>query len=100
MVKDLLLQLDDPVTRKAVAAERKFLDRLEGGCQVPIAGYSTIADGELTLDGLVAGVDGMRIIRDTVHGSLDEGDALGSQLAERIIEAGGKEILDEIYGRA
>jgi len=100
MVKDLLLQLDDPVTRKAVTAERKFLDRLEGGCQVPIAGYSTIADGELTLDGLVAGVDGMRIIRDTVHGSLDEGDALGSQLAERIIEAGGKEILDEIYGRA
>ncbi|MCZ6801408.1 MAG: hydroxymethylbilane synthase [Nitrospirae bacterium] len=98
-VKDLLLQLDDPETRKAVAAERKFLDRLEGGCQVPIAGLSTIVGTELTLDGLVAGVDGTQIIRDTVHGALDEGEALGHQLAERIIEAGGKEILDEIYGR-
>ena len=99
-VKDLLLQLDDPETRKAVAAERKFLTRLEGGCQVPIAGFSTISGTELTLDGLVAGVDGTHIIRDTVHGALDEGEALGHQLAERIIEAGGKDILDDIYGRS
>ena len=99
-IQNLLAPLNDPMSRSTVAAERAFLARLEGGCQVPIAGHATLDGSNLTFQGLVASVDGQHVIRDMVSGSVDEAEALGVALAERILDAGGDTILNDIYGRA
>lgn len=98
-VKDLLGLLDHQPTRVAVLAERSFLRRLEGGCQVPIAGHATLEGTTLRLEGLVASLDGKRVIRDSIQGPMDETERLGTQLGDRILNAGGDEILREIYGK-
>jgi hydroxymethylbilane synthase len=99
-VRSILDCLNDQTTGTAVTAERAFLYRLEGGCQVPIAAHATLSDGQLTLDGLVASIDGKTIIRDEIRGKCGEAHALGVQLAERLLARGGDKILREIYGRA
>ena len=99
-VQELIGPLDHPHTRVAVTAERAFLARLEGGCQVPIGGYAVVHDHLLSLDGLVASVDGKRVVRDTICGSVKEARQLGLQLAERLLGAGGDSILNDIYGQA
>lgn len=97
--RDILAFLDDPATRVAVAAERAFLARLEGGCQVPIAAYAHFNPGELVLDGLIGDLTGSRIFRDQIAGPATEAAALGERLAERLLARGGARILSEIYGR-
>lgn len=99
-VRSILDRLNDQTTGTAVTAERAFLYRLEGGCQVPIAAHATLSDGQLTLDGLVASIDGKTIIRDEIRGKSGEAYVLGVQLAERLLARGGDKILREIYGRA
>ncbi|MEE8240594.1 MAG: hydroxymethylbilane synthase [Nitrospirales bacterium] len=99
-VRDLLQPLDDPPTRTAVTAERALLDRLEGGCQVPIGAHATITGDRLALDALIASVDGRRVVRDRIEGPVSDARDLGLQLAERLLSQGGDEILKEIYGKA
>ena len=99
-IQNLLAPLNDPVSCSAVSAERAFLARLEGGCQVPIAGHAIVHGPELTLNGLVASIDGKQIIRDEIRGSVDQAESLGVALAERLLGAGGDKILQDIYGRA
>jgi hydroxymethylbilane synthase len=99
-VGDLLAPLEDRASRTAVTAERAFLARLEGGCQVPIGAHATVEGNALTLSGLIAGVDGRRLIRDRIGGSPGDASALGRQLAERLLAQGGQAILNEVYGRA
>jgi len=99
-VRGILDRLNDQPTGTTVTAERAFLSRLEGGCQVPIAAHATLSDGQLTLDGLVASVDGKTIIREEIRGKIAEAHVLGVQLAERLLARGGDKILREIYGRA
>ena len=79
--------------------ERAFLDRLEGGCQVPIAGHAVVEDHTVRFEGLVASVDGTQVIRDRMEGPVEQAAPLGTALADRILDAGGKQILDRIYGR-
>ena len=90
--------LNHPETSVCVTAERAFLKRLEGGCQVPVAAYATVRDGEVSMKGLVAGVDGVKFILRKSNGSSSEADSLGRSLAEQILDAGGREILEEVYG--
>ncbi len=99
-VRGLLEPINDVMTSMAVSAERAFLDRLEGGCQVPIAGHAVVENQSVRFEGLVASVDGTRVIRDRIEGPVEQATQLGTSLAERILEAGGKPILDQIYGRA
>lgn len=99
-VRSILDRLNDIPTQTTVTAERAFLHRLEGGCQVPIAAHATLSDGQLLLEGLVASVDGKTIIRDRVQGNSREASLLGVQLAERLLARGGDKILREIYGTA
>ncbi len=99
-VRALLEPINDAMTSVAVSAERAFLDRLEGGCQVPIAGHAVVENQSVRFEGLVASVDGARVIRDRIEGPVEQAAQLGTSLAERILEAGGKPILDQIYGRA
>jgi hydroxymethylbilane synthase len=81
-------------------AERALLDRLQGGCQVPIAAHAVLKQEQITMDGLIASVDGRKIVRDIAHGSVEDPCALGVRLAEKLLENGGKSILNEIYGQA
>jgi len=91
--------LNDEVTASCVAAERAFLHRLEGGCQVPIAAYAVREGDEVLLTGLVGSVDGKQIIKDSDSAPANEAAGLGNTLATRILEAGGREILEEVYCR-
>jgi len=96
-VNDLISPLNHPETSICVKAERAFLKKLEGGCQVPIAAHARLTDGRIVLDGLVGSISGDKIIK--VHSEGEPGDAenLGIALAEEILSRGAKEILDEVY---
>ncbi len=99
-VKALVAHLEHGPTRIGINAERAFLARLEGGCQVPIAGHAVVEENQLTLDGLIASVDGQRYVREKLSGATDESESVGVELADRLLAAGGKPILEEIYGTA
>ncbi len=96
---DLVRVLDDPGTRTAVAAERAFLSRLEGGCQVPLACLARLEGGRVEVDGLIAGLEGEPYLRGRRSGPADKAEALGKTLAEDLLARGGAEILEAIYGR-
>ena len=84
-------------TAMTVAAERAFLLRLEGGCQVPIGAHATLTGSTITLTGLIASVDGRQLIRDTTTGPAEQAGLLGTTLAETLLARGGKAILDAVY---
>ncbi|HEV7890194.1 MAG TPA: hydroxymethylbilane synthase [Pyrinomonadaceae bacterium] len=93
----LVSRLDHPQTRAAVVAERALLRKLGGGCQVPIAAHAVVLGTELRLDGLVASLDGSRVIRDTVTvTSASEAEQAGGVLAARMLERGAGELLSEM----
>ena len=83
----------------AVTAERGFLFRLEGGCQVPIGAFAEIDDDRVHLTGLVASVDGKVVLKETISGPGEKAAELGTELANKILARGGREILDEVYGQ-
>jgi hydroxymethylbilane synthase len=92
----LTRSLDHLATRQATEAERAFLGRLEGGCQVPIGAFGQIEGGTLRLSGCVASPDGRKIIRGSVKGSSGAPQSLGEQLAEQLLTKGAAEILGGI----
>lgn len=93
-----LLFLDHLETSLAVRAERGFLHRLQGGCQVPIAGFARLVEGRLQMAGMVASVTGDRTVRLELRGDTSDPEGLGVRLAERLLAEGGREILSEVYG--
>lgn len=96
-ILEILKVLEHAPTAYRCYAERAFLRELEGGCQVPI-GVNTVIDGDsLTLTGIVASLDGQRIVQDTVTGLTVDAEKLGIQLAHQAKEQGAQEILDEIF---
>ena len=99
-VQELVSQFEHPPTRVAVDAERAFLARLEGGCQVPIAGHATIHGETVVLEGLVASLDGQQYVRKSQSGMGKDAATIGIQLAEQLLENGAAPILQEIYGTA
>jgi hydroxymethylbilane synthase len=84
-------------TAVTVSAERAFLLRLEGGCQVPIGGFATIDNDTITLTGLIASLDGKTILREQLSGMASDAEKIGITLAETLLDRGGKAILDEVY---
>jgi len=99
-INELLAPLHHADTAACVGAERAMNQRLEGGCQVPIGGHATLADGELHLRGLVGTVDGTEIVRAEIRGPRDDAERLGRTLAEELLEHGAAQILRELYADA
>jgi hydroxymethylbilane synthase len=97
--ENMVMFLDHYPTHVAVEAERAFLKELKGGCQLPVACFGKLTNSSLSLDGLVADVRGEKIVRDRVSGPAEEAHALGTALAKRVLEAGARGILEEIYQR-
>jgi hydroxymethylbilane synthase len=95
---ELVAGLADLPTMVAVRAERAFLRRLQGGCQVPIGGYATLEGEGLTLTGMVADLQGRRVIRRALRGEARQAEEIGESLAGVVLAAGAAEILADIYG--
>jgi hydroxymethylbilane synthase len=94
---EMLAFLNHSATWMEVGAERSFLQRLGGGCQLPIAAYAKIRGKELTLRGLVGSLDGRALITDEVRGTPPDYRMLGTLLAERILSRGGQALIDQAY---
>lgn len=97
-VAGMLAFLDHPETRTRVLAERGFLTGLDGGCQVPIAGYALLDGDTVNLTGMVSDLTGQRVVLKKLTGPATQPFDLGMELARQVLGAGGKQILDEIYG--
>lgn len=96
LITPLSASLNHPATYTTVTAERAFLHRLEGGCQVPIAAHATLDNHTVILTGLVADLDGRHMLRSTLEGPEDEAARLGRQLAEQLIAQGADKILERL----
>ena len=96
-VLELLKVLEDPESRDRAYAERSFLRELEGGCQVPIGVNTKIEGDNITLDGMVASLDGKQLLKDTVSGARTDAEKLGKDLAKKLREMGAGEILEKIF---
>jgi hydroxymethylbilane synthase len=97
---DDILALFAPIshweTTQRCLAERSFLRELEGGCQVPIGVHTSIVDGQLTLKGMVATLDGKTLLRASVSGAASDPEPLGIALAHDLKGQGAQEILNAI----
>lgn len=91
--------LDHPPTHLATRAERALLRTLEGGCQVPVGALATVRNETLRLSAAVCSLDGARWVGGTLDGNASAADALGVELAERLMAEGAAAILEEIRVR-
>jgi hydroxymethylbilane synthase len=100
----LLAFLNDPAARAATTCERALLNRLGGGCQVPIGAFAEIRfdekkNGELHLESIVADPDGSKLLRDSRDGTIEDPEKLGNDAGAALLARGGDEILEAVYGR-
>ena len=95
-VRELVAFLDHPPSRIAVTGERAFLARLEGGCVVPVAALGRLKGDSLTLEALISDLEGQRFLRDRISGQVADAAFLGTELANRLLDQGGREILAEL----
>jgi hydroxymethylbilane synthase len=95
----LLDFLNHKPTEITVRSERAFLKQLEGGCQVPIAAFALLNSNKVHLRGMVAELDGSRVIRDEISGNMHQAEEMGINLAKRLLDAGAGDILSSIYKR-
>jgi len=94
--RDMLAFLRDNETICCAEAERSFLARVEGGCQVPVGVYATAEGDDLKVEAVIASLDGRRSYRGTVNGAKADAAKLGKGLAEKLLNEGGAKILQEL----
>ena len=99
-IKSLITPLHDSISDLCLTAERSLNAKLEGGCQVPIAGYAELDKGKLTLQGLVGAIDGSSLLtsnitcaKNTTQCALE----LGADVAEQLLSQGAGKLLKEVY---
>ena len=97
---DLLSAIHHPDTACTVLAERAFLKRLQGGCQVPIAAYAQKQGRELTINAMVAEIDGSVMYREQMQGTADDPEKLGTAVAGRLIDRGAGDIVQRLIEEA
>lgn len=100
IVNEIVKSIHHENTYKAVSAERALLKTLEGGCQVPIGAFAEIKKTGLQIDALVGSLDGSITYRKKIRGSKNNPEKLGKNLANELLKAGAKTILEEIYKSA
>jgi len=99
-VATLVGALNDAQTATRIAAERALNERLQGGCQVPIAGYAEISHGVILLRALVGRPDGGELVQGVISGKPADAVELGQVLADDLLSRGAREILAEVYGES
>ena len=95
-VRAMLEFLNHPATKSCTDAERAFLGLVEGGCQVPIGVHADAEGTQMHITAIIASLDGSTLLRDEIDGDVNDAVALGQTLGRRMLENGGKAILDEI----
>ena len=96
-VRAMLEFLNHPATKSCTDAERAFLGLVEGGCQVPIGVHADIIEnGKMHVTAIIASLDGSTLLRDEIDGDAANAVALGQTLGKRMLDNGGRKILDEI----
>jgi hydroxymethylbilane synthase len=95
--KQHLTFLDDSAARATTTCERALLNKLGGGCQVPIGAFAEMRKGKLHLDAIVAHPDGSKLLRESQEGS--DPTRLGEAVGETLLQRGGDAILEEVYGQ-
>jgi hydroxymethylbilane synthase len=95
--REHLAFLDDPASRATTTCERAVLNRLGGGCQVPIGALAEIRNGRLHLEAIVADPDGSKVLRESRDGT--DPVQLGESVGETLLERGGDAILEAVYGQ-
>jgi len=95
MTDRITSSVNDLSTWQAVLAERAFMRTLGGGCRAPIAALATVADGYLTIDGMVASMDYATVVRDRNAGPAEQAEAIGTELARKVLDGGGNRIAYE-----
>ncbi len=96
-VRTLIEALNDNQTATRIRAERALNEALQGGCQVPIAGYSEISHGVIVLRALVGRPDGSEMVQGVISGRPQDAEELGQVLAEDLLSRGARQILDDVY---
>lgn len=96
-VNEAVSKLHDEATTIRVTAERAMNERLQGGCQVPIAGFAELMGPRLVLKGLVGTPDGKQIIRGEISGQFTDARKLGISLADELLAKGADKILKDLY---
>jgi hydroxymethylbilane synthase len=91
--------LNDDAARAATTCERSLLHRMGGGCQVPIGAFAEIRNGKLHLDAVVADPEGSKLLRESRDGNPNDPEQLGDAVGEALLNRGGDEILETVYGR-
>jgi hydroxymethylbilane synthase len=94
---ELIKEIHHPYTAAGVRAERAFLAKLEGGCQIPIGAFGRVGEGDrLTLTGIVSSVDGTSFLRDETECAISEAASAGEELGETLLSRGADKILAQI----
>lgn len=93
LVLEALMVLDDARSRTVISAERAFLARIGGGCQVPVGALAILQGNQLTLRGMIGARDG-RMLRGRIHGSMANPAMLGAALADELLDQGGRRLLE------
>lgn len=97
-IEKIIERFNHRETSLSVRAERAFLKRLEGGCQVPIAAFGTVNTNGVRLEGMVGSIDGKILYRDSDEDKENNIEELGIRLAEKLLNMGADKILKEVYG--
>lgn len=96
ITESLVRELNHQPTYNCITAERSFLKQLGGGCRVPIGALANITDGQLTLEGVIISLDGRRMARSNDSLEAEKAETLGRKLADKLLDMGGRKILEEI----
>lgn len=95
-VRAMLEFLNDIPTQQSTDAERAFLSLIEGGCQVPIGVHAVTKENTITIEAIIASLDGSTVLRDSICGEADDAVLLGQKLGLKMLDQGGRAILAEI----
>ena len=96
-VLEIARAIEQPSVRAEITSERSFLDKLGGGCSVPIGAIGTVDEnGRIRLLGCVASIDGESIIRESFEGPASDAERIGIELAEKMLQMGARELLDHL----
>jgi len=93
---EALQKIDDPMSHRLADIQRRFMNRIGGGCQIPLGCYGEERKGKLRLVAFLGSVDGTKEVRLEMEGSMAEGDQLADRLAEEILDQGGREIMNTL----
>jgi len=96
----LLAPFEHPATACAARAERSLGRVVQGSCDVPVGAFARVSGTQVTLEGFVGLPDGTSLVRESACGAVDEAEALGARLGERILAAGGRAILDQLLEKS